>query len=136
MISKNQSILPKDFRAVQRQFERWRVTRPRITRIPDPLWHAALSLYPRYSLNRISRVLHLENTVLRDHLRLSARKPGEKATKSQRFVELSAGSGMASGEYCIEVEDGGGKTVRVRLSGFIGVEQVVEVVRRLRQETA
>jgi hypothetical protein len=34
------------------------------------------------------------------------------------------------------VEDAGGRVVRVRLAGFSGVEGVVEVVRRLRQETA
>jgi len=51
-------------------------------------------------------------------------------------MEFAASAGAGIGEYLIEVEDAGGKVVRVRLSGFTGVDRVVEVVRRLRQETA
>jgi len=135
MISKNQTKLPSEMRAVQRQFEKWRTSRPRLTRIPDSLWHAAISLYPRHSLNQISRVLHLETTVLRQHLPPSERQAG-RAARGQRFMEFAASAGAGIGEYLIEVEDQGGKVVRVRLSGFTGVDRVVEVVRRLRQETA
>ena len=136
MISKNQTKLPSEMRAVQRQFEKWRTSRPRLTRIPDSLWHAAISLHPRHSLNQISGVLHLETTVLRQHLPPSERQAG-RAARGQRFIELAAASaGTGIGEYLIEVEDAGGRVVRVRLVGSSGVDQVVEVIRRLRQETA
>jgi len=135
MISKNPTKLSSELRAVQRQFEKWRTRRPRLTRIPDSLWHAAIWLYPRHSLNRISRVLHLQNTALRQHLPPSARQPG-RAARGQRFIELAPSAEAGIGEYLIEVEDAGGRVVRVRLAGFSGVEGVVEVVRRLRQETA
>ena len=136
MISKNQTQLPSEMRAVQRQFEKWRTSRPRLTRIPDSLWRAAVSLYPRHSLNRISLVLHLENTALRRHVPPSTQHAGRVA-RGQRFVELAAASaGAGIGEYLIEVQDTEGRVVRVRLAGFSGIDQVVEVVRRLRQETA
>jgi hypothetical protein len=92
-------------------------------------------LHPRHSLNQISGVLHLETTVLRQHLPPSERQAG-RAARGQRFIELAASAGAGIGEYLIEVEDAGGRVVRVRLSGFTDVDRVVEVVRRLRQETA
>jgi len=135
MISKNPTKLPSEMRAVQRQFEKWRTSRPRLTRIPDSLWHGAISLYPRHSLNQICRVLHLENNALRRHVPPSARHAG-RAARGPRFIELAPSAGAGIGEYLIEVEDAEGRVVRVRLAGFSGVDQVVEVVRRLRQETA
>ena len=135
MISKNLTQLPSELRAVQRQFEKWRASRPRLMRIPDSLWRAAVSLYPRHSLNQICRVLHLENTALWRHVPPSARHAG-RAAGSQRFIELAPSAETGSGEYLIEVQDAEGRVVRVRLAGFRGVDQVVEVVRRLRQETA
>jgi hypothetical protein len=44
---------------VRELFERWRENRKRGARIPAELWQAAVALFPRYTVNRISRALRL-----------------------------------------------------------------------------
>jgi hypothetical protein len=134
--AENSTTLPIEVRAVQRQFHKWRTTRTRISRIPDSLWEAAISLHPRHSLNRIARILHLECAVLRQHLPSSS-TTSRKAKKSrQRFVEVTPSEVPVVNEYLVEVQDARGMAVRVRLPcSRGGIEGVVELLRRLRQET-
>jgi hypothetical protein len=101
------------------------------------LWEAAISLHPRYSLNKIAHILHLECAVLRQHLPSSATTTGKKGKRTQRFVEMTPSVVPVMNEYLVEVEDDRGRPVRVRLAcSRSGIEGVVELVRRLRQETA
>jgi hypothetical protein len=134
--AKNSTTLPVEVRAVQRKFHKWRTTRPRLSRIPDSLWGAAISLHPRHSLNRIARILHLECAVLRQHLPPSSTTSGKTGKPTQRFVEMTPSVVPAVNEYLVEVEDARGRAVRVRLPcSRGGIEGVVELLRRLRQET-
>ena len=127
--------LPAEVRAVQRQFEKWRRNRPRLTRIPDSLWAAAISLHPRHSLTRIARILHLERAVLRQHLP-PTNGHERKVARKQRFIQLAPPAGEGFGEYLIEVQEAAGRFVRVRIPGSHGLEGVMELIRRLRQDTA
>jgi hypothetical protein len=135
--AKNTTALPIEVRAVQRKFHKWRTTRPRLSRIPDSLWEAAISLHPRHSLSKIAHILHLECAVLRQHLPSSLKTTGKPEKRAQRFVEMTPSVVPLVSEYLVEVEDARARVVRVRLPcSRGGIEGVVELVRRLRQETA
>ncbi len=134
--TKSLTTLSVEVRSVQRKFDKWRTTRPRLSRIPDSLWEAAISLHPRHSLNKIARILHLEYAVLRQHLPFSPPPTRKREKPTQRFVEVTPLRVAAVNEYLVEVEDVRGRAVRVRLPcSRGGIEGVVELVRQLRQET-
>ena len=61
---------------VQAQFEQWRRSRDKRRAIPESLWEAAASLYPAFSINRISRTLSL------DYTRLKLKFPFQKSIYS------------------------------------------------------
>jgi hypothetical protein len=71
---------------VQAQFEQWRRSRGKRRAIPASLWEAASSLYPAYSLHRISKTLRLNYTKLKHYVQ-------------GPFSDLS----MADGEAFIEM---------------------------------
>jgi len=54
-----------DLETVRTQFEHWRQNRNKRSPIPDSLWKAAASLFPAYSLSRISKILRLNYTQLK-----------------------------------------------------------------------
>mgnify|MGYP001198447607 FL=1 len=53
------AVSEPELAGVIQQFQRWRASRGRMEKIPDALWHAASSLYPRYTVFRIARALRL-----------------------------------------------------------------------------
>ena len=71
-------------------FETWRASQPRRRRIPEHLWHEALTLLERYSISRVAHVLRLDPKQLRQR-QLSAKKPRlSDPTTGPSFVELRA----------------------------------------------
>lgn len=63
------SSLPDDLSRTRTMFEQWRATRTGRSKIPDPLWQAAITLQDRYSIGQICRELHLCDTDLRARTR-------------------------------------------------------------------
>jgi hypothetical protein len=89
-------------------------------------------LHPRHSLNRIARILHLECAVLRQHLPPSTTTTGKTEKPTQRFVEMTPSVVPVVNEYLVEVEDGRGMAVRVRLPcSRDGIDGLVGVCRRV-----
>jgi hypothetical protein len=128
----NATGLPADLRAVQRKFNSWRNTRPRICAIPDALWRCALTVYPRYSLHRIAMACHLDSSALKRRLVSARPMAAGNRPRRQRFLEVEAHARLSGEEFVLEMEEEG-RTLRVRMSG---VETMVEVLRGLRGQKA
>ena len=69
-------------------FDTWRASQPRRRRIPEHLWHEALTLLERYSISRVAHVLRLDPKQLRQR-KLAAGKPRlSDPSAAPSFVEL------------------------------------------------
>ena len=111
--------LPAPLEKVRRRFERWRATRRGRARIPDSLWAAAARVAGRYGISRTAGVLGVNSRRLKEHLGTQAVDvEGEAETKAAaRFVELNAFAGSGACHCLLELEDGSGAKLRVRLRG-------------------
>jgi len=98
----------------QRKIEQWRERhRPR-ARIPEELWREAAELACAYGINRTAKALRLGYYSLKKRVAAVARS-GERAPE---FVEILPGGMPAPRPEClIEVEDGRGAKMRIRLQG-------------------
>ena len=112
MLQKSQPTLEE----VQWFFEQWRCNKRRGDRIPAALWKAAVSLSGRHSTNKISKLLHLNHTALRDCI--GAYKQGEEIQgKAPAFIELDMIPSGAIGECTIEMERPDGGKMKICLKG-------------------
>jgi hypothetical protein len=118
MTQENIPALPSPLESVRYQFEKWRETR-KSTResIPESLWAEAISLCNQYSINQVSRVLHLSYTTLKK--RIPGRKPVTKKKKSSSpyFIELDCGDSFPASECMIEMENAHGSKMRMSFKG-------------------
>jgi hypothetical protein len=83
---KSTTTLPEPIVQLQRQLEQFRSTQPRRTRLPEPLWQAAVELARQHEIYPVAHPLRL------DYMQLKKRLGGvpsrrRKPTKSS-FVEL------------------------------------------------
>ena len=97
-------------------FEQWRQNRPTKRQpIPDHLWLAAVSLYPEFSVHRISRALHLDYNKLKHFISLqpdASRLPAE----SPEFIELSFNEPNSSCEYVVEMQQDDGSQMKIMVT--------------------
>ena len=97
---------------LQRQLDQFRSTRPARTKLPEPLWQAAVELARQHGIYAVAHPLRLDYTRLKqrlDGIPSRSRKPAKPA-----FVEL-IGSGVAALPECvIEFESAGGGKMRVQ----------------------
>lgn len=107
---------------VRRQIEQWRSRSAPRSRIPAPLWAAAVDLASIHGISRTSQALRLDYYCLKKRLeaaspRTSARRsPAPRAASPVPFIELPLQA--AAGPACvIEVDDGRGATLRMELQG-------------------
>ena len=126
---------------VVQQFQRWRASRHKIERIPEALWQAATSLYPRYTVCRIARALRLDFVDLRDRIHPKGRKSRRLNDKGAfgggfeadglHFMELPAAAVAGLSECRVKVKDGPrGTRITIRLKGA-GVGQLLQTLRGL-----
>ncbi len=115
------------------QFQAWRRQRTRGQRIPEELWQAAVALYPRYSVYKISRTLRL------DHMDLKARvglgeKRRSKGRQEPQFIELPfAGSTPDTAECMVKVRDRRGSRIYIKVKGS-GIGPLLETLKGLLAE--
>lgn len=127
MKSKKTAVIPARLEAGRQRFARWRRTRKGHSRIPDPLWTAAVKLAGTYGLCRTARALGLDYNALKR--RLASAGPGNSPgattgaakTVAQEtagaFVELLPSERAGSPECIVELEDPRGAKMRIRLTG-------------------
>jgi len=102
---------------VQELFEQWRRNKKRREKIPPALWDAAASLSGKYSAHQISKLLHLNYTAVRDHIREYRENNGIQGAKENTFVEIGLISPVANSECTIELERPGGAKIRISFKG-------------------
>jgi len=104
--------IPEPILQLQRQLEQFRSTRPFRTKLPEPLWQAAVELARQHGVYPVAHPLRL------DYMRLKQRVGGppirhRKAPKPA-FVELVAPHSAAREDCVIEFESSGGGKMRIQ----------------------
>ena len=119
---------------VRRRFQDWRATRPkRTSRIPAELWQMAVDQVGPYSLNRVSRLLGVNHTALRE--RYEATHPFEAGLVSSpetKFVEVSFPERAQRVSGCVlELEGTGDRKLRLTLRDETGSLDVLALAKGL-----
>ena len=123
---KQTEVRGQDLEEVRRMFEQWRQRRKLGARIPAELWEAAVSLYPRYTVNQISRELRLDFVDLKKRIGNGAKK-SEGATDF-RFWEFRLPDSRMNIQECrLRAEDGSGRKVELELKD-IGTEPLLQLL--------
>lgn len=97
---------------VQQLFEEWRRNKKRRERIPEALWKAAISLSKQFSAHQISKLLHLNHSAVRDHIRAENQDEVIGENKAA-FIELDLMPPATVGDCVIEIEKGSGAKMRI-----------------------
>ncbi len=124
MSTKTKRELPARLASLRRRFEDWRRTRKVRSRIPEPLWNAAVKLAKKHGLHRTAKALRV------NYYALKKRVEGEVAVgvgnvsegDTTTFLELAAASPMRSirvdcCECTLELEDTDGAKMRIHVNG-------------------
>ena len=119
MSTKRRGDLPAGLEAVRRRLERWRRTHQARTRIPEPLWAAAVKMADKYGIHRTAKALRLDYYSVKKRIEQKAggavAVPEEGSTAT--FLELSPALRDDSCECTVELEESGGAKMRVHLKG-------------------
>ena len=117
--SKNQAP-PARLDAVRRRFEQWRRRREIGSRIPEPLWAAAVRAADAYGLNATAKALGVDYYSLKKRLgeKSASRSKAAAPTKGAKFVELSPVVRTGIPECVLELEDVEGAKLRIQLKGI------------------
>ncbi|MFW6152028.1 MAG: hypothetical protein ACOC6C_03535 [Verrucomicrobiota bacterium] len=119
--------IEQDLENVRELFEQWREHRKRGARIPDELWQAAVSLFPRYNVNRIARALRLSHADVRDRIETERNGGGN----DYRFRELRFSELEGHIDECrLRAEDGTGRKVELELKS-IGTGHLMQLLEGL-----
>ena len=100
---------------VREKFALWRRERDKRGAIPELLWDAAVSLYPKYSVHQISKTLRLNHTQLKRRVHGGAVIPS--ASSGAAFIELGVSRPMAACECIIEMHGRDGARMKAQISG-------------------
>jgi hypothetical protein len=100
---------------LQREFDQFRSTRPRRTRLPEPLWQSAMELARQYGLYSVAHPLRLDYTQLKKRLGGVAGLP--KKVPAPAFVELIASHPATVSEFLIEFESSRWGKMRIQWKG-------------------
>jgi len=116
---------------VEEQFRSWRGNRRRGEKIPRELWHAAVELSDRHTLDEIASTLALNRERLEKHVGATVRTQERPRTPvldagHGGFVEVGALSAGYPDECTVEAEDGAGRKLIVHLRGD-GCRHAIEI---------
>ena len=104
---------------VRSQFEQWRENRLKRGSIPDELWKVAVELTKYHSVYKVSKLLHLDYSLLKKkavNCSLAVSKPEEKPTVS--FIELPPVCNDLSESCCVDLKRPDGTQMQIRLSSI------------------
>jgi hypothetical protein len=116
---KTKKLLSKNIREVQRQLTSWRETRTTRGNIPAPLWDAAVELAREEGVSPVAQALRLDYYGLKRRVLATGTKNGHPG-----FVELQLSPSAPSSGCTVELEDGHGVKMTVRLNGGSTAELV------------
>ncbi len=102
----------------RRQFERWRRSRKRGTRIPEALWRAAAEAGQEHGVSKTAQALRLDYYALKERVELAPEKRSTAKPSSEiKFLEIPLGAPSERPECILEFEDGQRARLRVELQG-------------------
>jgi hypothetical protein len=117
MGAKDSRILPALVDSVRRRFEDWRRTRRVLSRIPEPLWAAAVEMAGTCGMSHTAKTLRVNFNALRKRVEHQAaavpRSPEENTVTT--FLELAPPPRVGSCQCTMELEDDSGAKMRVHL---------------------
>ena len=121
MSTKRKGELPVRLVNLRRRFEEWRGTRKVRSRIPEPLWAAAVTLAKTHGLHRTAKALRVNYYALKKRVEDGIDAGNASQEDATGFLELAAASPMPliradSCECTLELENTDGAKMRVRLS--------------------
>jgi hypothetical protein len=100
-------------------FERWRQNRKRGEHIPESLWEAAAKLAVTFGVGRVSRALGVGYYALKERSQDGCQPSRNQAAA---FIELPLPTPTARIDYLVELEDGRGAKMTLRLAPGSGNE--------------
>jgi hypothetical protein len=106
---------------VRRRFEAWRRARRGRSRIPEPLWAAAVRVAGGCGIHRTAKALRVDYYSLKKRIEGMAAGIDSTAptgTVGGRFLELPSPVWPGCGECTLEWEKAGGAKLRIHLKGF------------------
>jgi hypothetical protein len=111
---------PPRLEALRRRFKQWRRTRKIGSRIPEPLWSAAVKLAQAHGIHPAAKALGLDYYSLQKRLEAKSvsGSPMVAAANGATFVELAAPAPMAVQECILELEDIEGTKMRLHFKGI------------------
>ncbi len=114
---------------LRRRFDEWRRLRPGRTRIPEPLWAAAVQAAREHGIWRTSRQLKLDYYSLKRRLAGTNRQ----VPAPIHFVEVTP-QVLSPGPACVlEITDGRGRRLRVELRDAAGTDVLARTLWRGRR---
>jgi len=124
-MAKKKSKEEQRLETVQAQFSDWRKNRKKRGRIPESLWNAAASLVDAFSINDVSKALHLNHGSLKDRIETIQKDPSEEPCETT-FIEFPLPNPpVDSTEVSIELEKAGAR-MKVQVKGPIDVASLVQ----------
>ena len=103
------------------QYEAWRQTRKQGEHIPESLWEAAARLAGAFGVGRVSRALGVGYYALRERVQEGS-QPSRSGHQAAAFIELPLPTPSARVDYLVELEDGRGAKMTLRLGPGSGSE--------------
>ena len=103
------------------RLEAWRQNRKGGEHIPENLWDAAIELTAAFGVGRVSRALGVGYHALKERAQ-DSRQPGRSGHQAAAFIELPVPAPTARIDYLVELEDGRGAKMTLRLAPGSGNE--------------
>jgi hypothetical protein len=104
--------MPEAIVQLQRQLDQFRSTQPRRTKLPEPLWQAAVELARQHGIYCVAHPLRLDYTGLKK--RLGGIPILRRKAPRSAFVELTAPHAAPLEEYAIDFECPSGRKMRIQ----------------------
>ncbi len=124
-MAKKKSKEKQSLETVQAQFSDWRKNRKKRGRIPESLWDAAVSLADGFSINELSKALHLNHSCLKDRIETIRNCPSEEPCRTT-FIEFPTLNPPAdSTEVSLEFEKADAR-MKIHAKGCIDVASLVQ----------
>ncbi|SRR5712692_7670689 len=112
-MAREKTAIPDDLLQLSQRLEEWRSANPPRTRLPEPMWDAAVEMAQRHGLHCTTKALRMDYTRLKKRLPASTQPPRPVAPA---FLELLASPKTGPVECVVELESVGGR-MRVSMKG-------------------
>jgi hypothetical protein len=107
------TAIPDDLLQLSQRLEEWRGANPPRTRLPEPIWEAAVEMAQRHGLHCTTKALRMDYTRLKKRLPAGTQPP---QPAPPAFLEWFASPITGSVECVVELESAAGR-MRVSMKG-------------------